>query len=264
MQTTLTFSEPSYYDAIHAAYPDITIIASAAYDSGGAACLPSPLPAGVMQDYHTYASETDLVANFSQFDNANRSQPIFVGEFSCYSDASGTRNVLPFMACSVAEAVYMIGFERNADVVLMSTYAPLLQLFNSTQWTPDLVGFTPAGTVVRSTSYFVQQLFAQNWGTETRAVTADTAFGPVYWSASADGASTYVKLANYGESAQSVSVNVDGATQGSLTTLSGAQRAENSDTAGEVVQPVESTPDVSDGTFTVELPAWGVAVLVAS
>lgn len=218
-----------------------------------------------MQDYHTYASETDLVANFSQFDHYNRSQPIFVGEFSCYSDASGTRNILPFMACSVAEAVYMIGFERNADVVLMSTYAPLLQLFNSTQWTPDLIGFTQAPDgVVRSTSYYVQQMFAQNWGTETRAIASDSAFGPVYWSASADSSATYVKLANYGANAQNVSVSVAGAAAGTLTTLSGAQRAENGDTAGEVVQPVKSTPSGGNGTFALELPAWSVAVLVTS
>ncbi|GME36482.1 Cytochrome P450 [Neofusicoccum parvum] len=255
----------AFYDAIHAAYPDITIIASAA-EALAPTCLPSPLPAGVMQDYHTYASETDLVANFSQWDHQNRSLPIFVGEFSCYSNAAGDRNVLPFMACSVAEAVYMLGFERNADVVLMSTYAPLLQLFNATQWTPDLVGYTQApGGVVRSTSYFVQQMFAQNWGSSTRAVDSDAAFGPVYWAASGeDGGATYVKVANYGADEQSMSVSVEGAADATLTTLAGAQTAENSEEAGEVVVPVTSTPDGSNGTFAFTLPAWSVAVLATS
>jgi len=42
------------------------------------------------------------------------------------------------MIGSVSEAVYMIGMERNSDVVKMASYAPLLQLFNSTQWAVSL------------------------------------------------------------------------------------------------------------------------------
>ncbi|OJD40265.1 alpha-n-arabinofuranosidase a [Diplodia corticola] len=225
------------------------------------------LGTGVVQDYHTYASETDLVANFSQWDNANRSQPVFVGEFACYTLADGTHAALPSVACSVAEAVYMAGLERNADVVRMAAYAPLLQLVNDTQWTPDLVAFAQApGQVVRSTSYFVQRMFAGAWGSETRAVEADGAFGPVYWSASGDGdgAAVYVKLANYGDVEQSVSVGVEGATSGALTTLSGERTAANSVEAGEVVVPVTSTLEGSDGTFEITLPAWSVAVLATS
>ncbi|KAL1635926.1 hypothetical protein SLS58_010031 [Diplodia intermedia] len=260
----------TFHSAITASYPTLTIIATASL-TGASACLPSPFPSGVLQDYHTYASETALVANFSQWDNANRSLPIFVGEFSCYTQADGTTHVdVPSVACSVAEAVYMLGLERNADVVLMAAYAPLLQLANATQWTPDLVAFTQKpGGVVRSVSYFVQQMFAENWGVVTREVEAGEGegFGPVYWAASGkeeEGAAAYVKLANYGDAEQSVSVNVEGATAATLTVLAGERYAVNSVDVGEVVVPVTSTPEGSDGTFAVTLPAWSVAVLATS
>ena len=116
----------AFYDAIHAAYPDLTIIASTDQSS----CLPSKLPEGAWVDYHNYNTADKLVGLFGQFDNKDRSVPYFIGEYSCQQD-----NDWPFMQGSVAEAVYMIGIERNSDVVKMAAYAPLLQLVNSTQWT---------------------------------------------------------------------------------------------------------------------------------
>ncbi|KAL1650061.1 hypothetical protein SLS58_001439 [Diplodia intermedia] len=264
----------AFQSAIHAAYPALTVIAATA----DAKCLPSPLPPGVWVDYHNYGASPDLVRNFSQFDHVARDVPIFIGEFSAYATQANQnpgeqdpndnafRVVYPYMGGSVAEAVYMLGWERNADVVRMGAYAPLLQLFNATQWTPDLVGFTQGpGGVVRSTSFFVQQMFARHWGSTTRCVDADAPFGPVYWAATANQAETYVKLANYGDDAQQLSINVAGASAGTLIVLSAPESAHNSVEAGEVVVPVTSTPHVDQhGTFAVDLPAWGVAVLVAS
>ncbi|KAF2145286.1 glycoside hydrolase family 51 protein [Aplosporella prunicola CBS 121167] len=250
----------AFHDAIHAAYPDLTIIAS----TNEASCLPSSMPAGAWADYHNYNTAASLVASFNQFDHADRATPLFIGEFSCRETATSK---YPFMRGSVAEAVYMLGFERNADVVRLAAYAPLLQLFNDTQWDVDLIGFTQEpGNVVRSTSYFVQQLFAQNSGTTTREVSADAAFGPVYWSAtaSADGKTTYLKLANYGDAEQSVSVRVEGATKAALTTLSADELKSNSPDEGEVVVPVKGSVQASNGSFALELPAWAVAVLVVS
>ncbi|KKY23140.1 putative alpha-n-arabinofuranosidase a [Diplodia seriata] len=264
----------AFQSAIHAAYPALTVIAATA----DAKCLPDPIPAGVWVDYHNYGASPDLVRNFSQFDHVTRDVPVFIGEFSAYASQANQnpgeqdpndnafRNVYPYMGGSVAEAVYMLGWERNADVVRMGAYAPLLQLFNATQWTPDLVGFTqdPDG-VVRSTSFFVQQMFAKHWGSTTRAITSDSPFGPVYWAATADQAQTYVKLANYGNDVQKLSINVAGASAGTLIVLSAPESTQNSVEAGEVVVPITSTPHVDQhGTFSIDLPAWGVAVLVAS
>ncbi|KAE8145187.1 Arabinosidase A [Aspergillus avenaceus] len=245
----------AFYDAIHAAYPDLTIIAS----TDSSSCLPSEIPSGAWVDYHNYNTADDLVKQFSQFDNRDRSVPIFIGEYSCQQD-----NDWPFQQGSVAEAVYMIGIERNSDVVKMAAYAPLLQLVNSTQWTPNLVAFTQSpNSIIESTSYYVQQMFSVNRGDTIHEVKSDSAFGPVYWVASSAGDKYYVKLANYGADSQEVSVSISGMTGGKLTVLADDDPdATNTDTQ-TLVTPSESDVQASNGKFTLTLPAWSVAVLAA-
>lgn len=119
----------AYYNAIHAAYPDLTIITS----TDDKSCLPDPIPKGAWMDYHDYNSPDGLVSQFNMFDNKDRAYPYFVGEYA--QDGVDW----PIMKGSVAEAVFMIGMERNSDLVQMASYAPLLQLINSTQWTVSLL-----------------------------------------------------------------------------------------------------------------------------
>lgn len=115
----------AFYDAIHKVYPDLILIAS----TDNSSCLPSTLPEGVWLDYHDYNTPDGLVEQFAKFDNMDRAVPYFIGEYSRWEIE------WPQMQGSVAEAVFMIGLERNSDVVKMAAYAPLLQLVNGTQWT---------------------------------------------------------------------------------------------------------------------------------
>ncbi|KAJ5593923.1 Arabinosidase A [Penicillium hispanicum] len=245
----------AFYDAIHAAYPDLTIIASTAESS----CLPSSIPNGTWLDYHDYNSPDGLVGQFDYFDNLDRATPYFIGEYA------QTGADIPIMQGSVAEAVFMIGFERNSDLVKMASYAPLLQLVNSTQWTPNLIPFTQSpDVVVETSSYFVQQMFSTNRGDTIKEVTSDAAFGPVYWVASSTSNNYFVKLANYGSDVQDVSVAISGMTTAKLTVVGDNDpNASNTDTETPIT-PVDSTLSTSNGTFTFTLPAWSVAVLAAS
>lgn len=124
----------AFYNAIHGAYPDINIIASTRNDNR----LPSPKLDGMWMDQHHYLTPDQFVALFNEFDHVDRSHPVFVGEYAVTRTNSGGSMSFPNMIGSVGEAVYMIGLERNSDVVLMAAYAPLLQHFNSTQWTVSL------------------------------------------------------------------------------------------------------------------------------
>ena len=105
----------------------------------------------------------------------------------------------PYAATAVNETMTMTmtGLERNSDVVLMSSYAPLLANYNHTQWNPDLIGYDQL-TSFGSTSYWVQQLFARNVGDKVLPVTA-TATG-LYCSATLDSRSgqVYLKIVNPG------------------------------------------------------------------
>ncbi|PYI01093.1 Arabinosidase A [Aspergillus sclerotiicarbonarius CBS 121057] len=244
-----------FYDAIHAAYPGLIIIAS----TSEADCLPDSMPEGSWVDYHDYNTADGLVDQFNYFDNLNRSVPYFIGEYSRWEID------WPNMQGSVAEAVFMIGFERNSDLVKMAAYAPLLQLVNSTQWVPDLIGFTQSPDMTfLSTSYYVQEMFSTNRGDTIKEVTSDSDFGPVYWVASSAGDAYHVKLANYGSDTENLTVTISGTTTGKLTILADSDpEAYNSDMQ-TLVTPSKSTVQASNGTFTFSLPPWAVAVLATN
>ncbi|KAK1148845.1 hypothetical protein N8T08_008730 [Aspergillus melleus] len=118
------------YDAIIREYPHIVIIASTIDKT----CLPLTPPPGIMYDHHYYRKPDELVDTFNEWDNWPRSEPIIVGEWGCRNTTEERGVYWSFVQCSCSEAVHMIGMERNADVIKMSAYTPLLQHFGFTQW----------------------------------------------------------------------------------------------------------------------------------
>ncbi|MBQ7156702.1 MAG: alpha-L-arabinofuranosidase [Bacteroidaceae bacterium] len=81
---------------------------------------------------------------------------VYLGEWA----SKGNR-----MENALAEAIHLTNVERNADVVVMSSYAPLLAKEGHTQWNPDLIYFN--NTEVKPTpNYYVQMLWGQNAGDE--------------------------------------------------------------------------------------------------
>ena len=55
----------------------------------------------------------------------------------------------------------MTGMERNSDVVVMSSYAPLFVNVNDRKWSPDLIDFD-SSRAYGLPSYYVQKMFSQN------------------------------------------------------------------------------------------------------
>lgn len=252
------------YDAVHAAYPDITVIASTA----NASCLPNPVPFGIWLDAHHYYSPDMFISSFGEFDHQSRSQPILIGEYASSRNNDWSRRYREHMQASCAEAVYMIGLERNSDVVKMACYAPLLEHFGLADFRPNLFGFnsTP-GSMTGSTSYYVQKMFATNRGTTIRPVSADSNFGPLYWVASSTSSNGYVvKLANYGNSTQSVTVKVPGASTNSakLQLLSGPATTSNSPFQVDIRTRTSAVSGSASGGYTFSMPAYAVAVLLLS
>lgn len=248
------------YHAIHDEYPDITLIASTEEEE----CLPSPLPDSVMIDVHYYNQADRLVSNFDQYDNYARDRDVVVGEWGCRNTTAERGQFWSFMQCSCAEAAHMIGFERNSDVVKMTTYAPLLQNFAFTQWSPTLFGLDSSpDSLTASTSYYVQQMFAENRGHTILPMYSSADFGPLYWVASRNDTNMQAKLVNYGDEAYSVNISMPNTRQGKLLMLSGGQYQGNTPHNVGIVpstQDIKSSAD-DGGVYDVELPAWSVAIL---
>lgn len=64
---------------------------------------------------------------------------------------------------ALAEAAFLTGVVRNSDVVIMASYAPLLNRVDLSQWVPDLIWFDSTRFFL-TPSYFVQKLYAQVCG----------------------------------------------------------------------------------------------------
>ncbi|KAL3485735.1 alpha-N-arabinofuranosidase A [Aspergillus germanicus] len=249
------------HNTIHNAYPNIILIAN----NIDPACLPTPPIPGLMYDYHYYRNPDDLAAMFDLWDNWGRDRgKVIVGEYGVrnFSDPDGV--FWGFVQGSCAEAVHMIGLERNADVVRMAAYAPLVQHFGFTQWSPTLIGFdSRPNSFTPSTSYFVQRMFSTNRGTYVHPVLSTTGFGPVYWVATSNSSSYHLKLANFGDERQTVIVRFPAAGRGTLEMLSGPRDASNMPYNVTVVPSMTQFMVVSD-VYTVYMEPWGVAVLVDS
>jgi alpha-L-arabinofuranosidase len=138
-----------FYDAIKAQYPQMKLIATSVVSSR---------PMDVV-DEHYYPDPVFFEQQSVRYDTYSRSGPrIFVGEYAVTS-GSGNGN----LAGALGEAAFMTGMERNSDVVIMASYAPLFANLNNKDWNPDLIYFT--GTQVYGTpSYYAQQMFSLNRG----------------------------------------------------------------------------------------------------
>lgn len=139
-----------FYDALKSRYPGIRLIANL---WGG---TPKSRPIDIL-DEHYYNSPQFFVANARRYDTYDRKGPkIYVGEYAV-TQGAGTGN----LAAALGEAAFMTGMERNADIVVMSSYAPLLVNVNDRRWNPDAIVFDSA-TSYGTPSYYVQRLFAHH------------------------------------------------------------------------------------------------------
>ncbi|WP_210574952.1 alpha-L-arabinofuranosidase C-terminal domain-containing protein [Streptomyces sp. GESEQ-4] len=178
--------------AIEAKYPDITIISNSGPDDAGAtfdtAWQLNREGKVDMVDEHYYNSPQWFLQNNERYDSYDRGGPkVFLGEYA--SQGNAFKNAL-------SEAAYMTGLERNADIVKLASYAPLLANEDYVQWRPDLIWFNNHASW-NSANYEVQKLFMTNVGDRVVPSTAtDTpnVSGPI---TGAVGLSTWATSAAY-------------------------------------------------------------------
>ncbi|MFE2754556.1 alpha-L-arabinofuranosidase C-terminal domain-containing protein [Actinosynnema sp. NPDC059335] len=145
--------------AIEAKHPGITVVGNSGPDDTGATfdrLWQLNRDAGVaMVDEHYYNAPNWFLENNDRYDTYDRNGPkVFLGEYASQDDK---------FANALAEAAFMTGLERNADVVKLASYAPLPANEDHVQWKPDMIWFNNHASW-GSTSYEVQKLFMTNVG----------------------------------------------------------------------------------------------------
>lgn len=167
-------------------------------------------------DEHYYQSPDWFMQNASRYDNYDRnSSKIFAGEYAAHIKEPKNAKESETMNCwisALAEAAFMTGLERNADVVQMASYAPLLAHVDAWQWRPDLIWFDNLRSV-GTPNYYVQQLFAANKGTQVVPALADgnvlAGKDSLYSSASIDKKNNTLIIKLVNTSAKAMPVNLD-------------------------------------------------------
>ena len=149
-----------FYDAIKAKYPEMILIGNVeswgtddpAWRNG------SPVDA---VDEHYYRSTSWFSQQYNKYDNFNRDgYRVYAGEYAVTSDFGSVGN----LNAALAEAIYMAGMERNSDICIMASYAPIFCNENHpSPWMPDMIRFN-ASASFGTPSYWVQQMMASNVG----------------------------------------------------------------------------------------------------
>lgn len=140
-----------FYDAIKAKYPQLTLISNHGIGGIGEARRTD------MIDPHWYVEPEYFFKNTTIFDQHPRGNyKVYVGEYACNQGVGGGN-----MLAALSEAAFITGMERNADLVTMASYAPLLENRNDRGWPTNLIWMSNSQVVGRS-SYYVQKTFAEN------------------------------------------------------------------------------------------------------
>lgn len=260
--------------AVHDKYPNIKLVSGTGPSSDGELfelaekALPK-LNAQIV-DEHYYKEPQWFRDNATRYDNYDRNRyKIFAGEYAAQSVATVSPDNKNNWECALSEAAFMTGLERNADVVYMTSYAPLFAHVNKWQWTPDLIWFdnlTSFGTA----NYYVQKLYANNAGTKTLGIKANgqnlTGQNGLYGAASVDEKTNEViiKLVNTAANAQSIDLNVSGlGTKSSGKVISMVEKDlknYNTITEPSKIVPVESSIRIENGKTLLTLEPYSFKV----
>lgn len=259
--------------AIKEKYPDMIIVSGS-----------GPSPDGEYFDYgweelkkldaelvdeHYYKSPQWFKENADRYDDYDRNGPkVFAGEYAAHPKAEDGPKENNLEA-AVAEAAFMTGLERNADVVYLTSYAPLMAHKDAWQWAPDLIWFdnlSSHGTV----NYYVQKLFANNRGTDVLKVSSNgnklIGQEEIYATAAIDSGKEEIilKLVNTSAENKQVQLNISGSkfkSKADWISLSGDDiKAYNSFENPKTIVPVENGVKIKNHT-TVELAPNSVNII---
>ncbi len=268
--------------ALKEKYPDLSLISAAG---------PSPdddrfkflwpklrdLNADII-DEHCYATPDWFLKNTRRYDDYDRKGPrVFMGEYAAQSDHTVSTKNRNNLECAIAEAAYLTGLERNADVVRLASYAPLFAHVDAWQWTPDLIWVSNLD-VLATPNYYVQQLFSRNRGDQVLPTRVKPSVEPasgstnippeLFASTTRDNAAgeIIVKVVNAADSPKEAEIRLDGtasvSSRARAIVLTGATPAAvNSFDQPNNVAPQESAIENASTHLNHTFPAHSLTVI---
>jgi alpha-L-arabinofuranosidase len=258
--------------AIREKYPDLLLIATAPVKSAKVDVIDEHYYVRATQnfkdaDHYDAAKESatpPLHWDGGHYDRADRKGPkVFVGEW-----ATREGSPTPNMGAALGDAAWMTGLERNSDLVIMASYAPLLVNVNpgGMQWETDLIGYNTAKSY-GSPAYYAQVMFGSYLGDHTLASKVEGAGGKFFYSITADAAKKklYLKLVNGASTPQPIDIDFSGtklAASAKLVSLSAKDtQATNTIDSPRAIAPIESTIPLQGSHLRHTMPGYSIQVI---
>ena len=260
------------YERVTKAHPEIVIVGTAGpgshpenpdFEAGWKLADELGMP---IIDEHYYEPNSYFLSS-RQYDQypRDRKTKVYLGEY-----ASKDKKLLD----ALAEGLYLLHVERNADVVVMTSYAPLFARKTNTNWNPDLIYFDNERPFL-TCSYYVQQLFGQSCGQyyygdcvtfEGDVANIEQPQKDVNYGQSVilnvKTRKLYVKLVNAGSDVKKAKVNLGRfglKKQAKKTVISGQPDAENNYEAQPIVPAIETIK--AQKKFTLDLAPYSMVML---
>lgn len=253
------------YKVIREKHPEIVIVGTAGpgshkgnpdFDNGWRIAEEIDL---AILDEHYYEQKEYFLNNQHNYDNypRDRKTKVYLGEY-----ASKDRKLQD----ALAEALYLLGIERNGDVVTMTSYAPLFAKKNHESWNPDLIYFDNT-KVYPTCSYYVQQMFGTTDGHYYYGDVATIENGDKHQGTSCvlntEKGELYIKYVNAAGEAKNVNIDMSRfksvQPQATTTSISGQPWQQNY-FDGEPIKPVTKDIKVSK-KMTVTAEPYSCSVI---
>lgn len=255
-----------FYNAIKGAYPDIKIITNC---DGSVGPLDHPAD---LYDYHVYTNANSMFSMAHNFDHTSRSGPkAFVSEYDVTGGEAGRGNLLK----ALAEAGFLIGLEKNSDVVEMASNAPLFVNANNydKRFNPDAIVFD-SSKVYGTPSYWMQHFFKDSNGatlldsTLQSASSSSLTASAISWTdPQSNNSYIRIKVVNFGGNKVNLKISIEGldnksieASGSTLATLtSNNVKDENSFNNPKKIAPVVKALKNVSNKMNVVLPPYSLS-----
>lgn len=266
----ITFLFKKRFEMIHAAvkakHPEITVIGTVGpfhsgddFEQGWQIANELSIP---IVDEHYYVSPQWFWDNLKRYDSYDRAKSkVYLGEYAAHDEKRRTT-----LRAALAEAAHLTTLERNADVVLMASYAPLLGREGLTNWNPNLIYFDGNGGVYPTVSYEVQKLFGHHAG--DRYLSTSLSNEPPRFAVSSvrdtSSGAVILKLVNGGDAPRALRIQLDGAnrlaSKAKLIVLSGQPDDVNDYETGRLLEP-KTTSIAVGASFAYTAPANSLSIV---
>ena len=247
-----------FADSLQKRYPQYELIATDGNSEYATRVHPD------VSDEHYYKSPSDMLDLVHHYDKVSRRGPkIFVGEWATRSGSP-----TPNFGDALGDAAWMTGLERNSDLIIMASYAPLLVNVSpgAMQWSTDLIGFD-AGRSYASPSYWAQCLFAAHLGNATVQSSLSGENPRFFYSATVSSKERvlHLKVVNASTADQPLTLQlagINGAHTANVISLHGASfEATNSINNPDAIHPVGSAVPIRGSNWVHTVPALSIQII---